>query len=194
MTTEPPPPSRAPTRTLAGTRAAIGLGGNLGDVPEAFRHAADRLDAAPGCRVLAASSLYQTAPLGPVAQPPYLNAALLLNVTLGPHELLGLLLAIERDRGRDRLREERWGPRTLDLDLLLYRDELIDTPDLKVPHPRLRERLFVLEPLAEIAPELIVPGTDSPVAVLAARLRGVQRVERLALTWRTPSSDAARAT
>lgn len=159
--------------------AAVGLGGNTGDVSASFRHAVDRLDAADGCRVVAASSLYETDPVGPIPQPAFLNAAVLVATKLEPRPLLALLLGIERERGRNRASEERWGPRTLDLDLLLFGERVIDEPDLRVPHPRLAERRFVLEPLAEILPDSAIPGHDAPARVLAMRLVGTQSVRRL---------------
>jgi 2-amino-4-hydroxy-6-hydroxymethyldihydropteridine diphosphokinase len=108
-----------------------------------------------------------------VRQGPYLNAAALLETALGARALLDALLAIERARGRDRAGAARWGPRTLDLDLLLYGDRIIDEPGLTVPHPRMHERLFVLRPLALIAPEMIVPTCRLSVGALLSRLDAV---------------------
>jgi 2-amino-4-hydroxy-6-hydroxymethyldihydropteridine diphosphokinase len=111
------------------------------------------------------SSIRETTPVGPVTdQPAFLNAAIELRTTLSPRVLLELLLDIERMFGRDRNCEQRWGPRTLDLDLLMYADLLTDEPGLIVPHPRLTDRRFVLEPLAELGPDRIVPGTAATVA------------------------------
>ena len=147
------------------TTAYIGLGANLGDREAAIRGAAARL----GVRRL--SALRETEPWGPVAdQPRYLNAVGELETELPPRALLAELLAAEKAFGRDREDAVRFGPRTLDLDLLLYGSERLDEPDLTVPHPRLREREFVLEPLAELAPELDVPGLGE----VQALLRGVQ--------------------
>ncbi len=129
---------------------AIGLGGNLGDVAGAFQRALAQLDAADGIRVVATSSLYRTAPVGGPEQPDYLNAAALLAVGVDPHDLLTLLQAEEVAAAR--VREERWGPRTLDLDILWWDDHALHAPDLVVPHPRLHERRFALEPLLEVAP------------------------------------------
>ena len=142
--------------------AYIGLGSNLGD-REATIEAA--IAALPG--VVAVSRLRETAPVGVLDQPPFLNGAAALATTLTPSELLGKLLAIERELGRER--RERWGPRTIDLDLLLYGDAEVDEPGLTVPHPRLHERRFVLEPLHELDPELVVPGRG-PVADLLSEL------------------------
>lgn len=132
------------------TRAVIGIGGNVGDVAHAFRAALGELDRAEGVRVIAVSSLYRTAPVGGVEQDDFLNAAALLEVTLGPMELLHLLL--ETESGHGRTREVHWGPRTLDLDLLWVEGLVLAAPGLIIPHPRLHERRFALQPLVEIAP------------------------------------------
>ena len=110
-----------------------------------------------GIAVLAVSSFRETDPVGKVDQPRFVNAAAELETSLAPGELLDRLLEAERALGRDRAKEERWGPRTLDLDLLLYGDVTIDEPGLEVPHPRLAERAFVLEPLLELDPDLRLP-------------------------------------
>ena len=147
------------------TVAYIGFGLNLGDREAAIRGAAERL----GVRRL--STLRETEPWGPVPdQPRYLNAVGELETELPPRALLELLMAVERDFGRDREGAVRFGPRTLDLDLLLYGSERLVEPDLTVPHPGLHEREFVLEPLAELAPELEIPGLGQVTALL----RGVQ--------------------
>lgn len=132
------------------SRAVIGIGGNVGDVAQAFREALGELDRTQGVRVVAASSLYRTAPVGGVEQDDFLNAAALLEVTLGAPQLLQLLLTTEKEHGRTR--DIHWGPRTLDLDLLWYEDVVLAAPGLIVPHPRLHERRFALEPLVEVAP------------------------------------------
>jgi 2-amino-4-hydroxy-6-hydroxymethyldihydropteridine diphosphokinase len=129
---------------------AIGLGGNLGDVAGSFERALAQLDAADGIRIVAVSSLYRSAPVGGPEQPDYLNAAALLAVGVDPHALLALLQGEEVAAAR--VREERWGPRTLDLDILWWNDLSITTPDLVVPHPRLHERRFALAPLVELVP------------------------------------------
>ena len=133
------------------TRAYVGLGSNLGDREATIRAA---LAALPG--VVAVSTLRETDPVGVTDQPAFLNGAAALETELSPQELLEALLAVERELGRER--RERWGPRTIDLDLLLYGGESVDEPGLTVPHPSLHERRFVLEPLAELDPELVVPG------------------------------------
>lgn len=130
----------------------IGLGANLGDRVRALRGALDELDRHPDIEVSAVSSFIETEPVGgPPGQPPFLNAAAELRTTLSPRRLLAVLQEVEDLFGRER--KVRWGPRTLDLDLLLYEDRIIDEPDLRVPHPRMHERRFVLQPLAQIAPE-----------------------------------------
>jgi 2-amino-4-hydroxy-6-hydroxymethyldihydropteridine diphosphokinase len=138
-------------------RIFVGLGSNLGDREENLDRALDLLNGyAP--RLVFCSSFYETEPVGVTDQPKFLNAvAEVRSDNLSPRELLDRLLEIERELGRDRTTEERWGPRTIDLDLLLYGDEVIDEPGLTVPHPRLAERRFVLEPLHELAPELVLP-------------------------------------
>ncbi len=125
------------------------------------------LDDPPQLSVVRVATVRETAPVGVVDQPPFLNTAASLETTLGPRELLDRLLAVERELGRVRT-SERWGPRTLDLDLLLYGDAVHDEPGLTVPHPRLHERRFVLEPLSELAPDLVVPGCGRVKALLAA--------------------------
>lgn len=139
------------------TRAYVGLGANLGDREETIRAAVRALGAEDGIEVVAVSALRETEPVGVGEQPLYLNGAAELETALTAPELLGRLLAVERRFGRVRVAGEH-GPRTLDLDLLLYGDEVLDGPGLTVPHPRLHERRFVLEPLAELAPTLVVPG------------------------------------
>lgn len=151
-------------------RAAIGLGSNLGDRHAHLAAAFDALAAAPATHLLARSSVRETAPVGPIAQGPFLNAVALIETSLPPRELLSRLHAIERSRGRDRAREQRWGPRTLDLDILLYDNLILDQPGLTIPHPRLHERRFVLEPLAEVWPDAIVPPLRRSVADLLAAL------------------------
>lgn len=133
------------------TRAYVGLGANLGDREATIRAALAEL---PG--LVAVSELRETDPVGVVGQPAFLNGAAALETELSARELLDALLAIERELGRER--RERWGPRTIDLDLLLYGAERIDEPGLTVPHPRLHERRFALEPLADLDPELLIPG------------------------------------
>jgi 2-amino-4-hydroxy-6-hydroxymethyldihydropteridine diphosphokinase len=147
------------------TRAYVGLGANLGDRRRALRAAVDALSAEDGVEVVSVSVLRETEPVGVGQQPLYLNGAAELETTLTARELLDRLLAVEQRFGRIRVSGEH-GPRTLDLDLLLYGDEVIDEPGLTVPHPRLHERRFVLEPLAELAPGLVVPGRGDVESLL----------------------------
>jgi 2-amino-4-hydroxy-6-hydroxymethyldihydropteridine diphosphokinase len=144
------------------TLAYVGLGSNLGDRNATIRAAVAAL---PG--VVAVSELRETDPVGVTEQPAFLNGAVAVETELSARELLDALLAVERALGRER--RERWGPRTIDLDLLLFGTETIDEPGLTVPHPRLHERRFALEPLAELDPELAVPGRG-PVKDLLAGL------------------------
>jgi 2-amino-4-hydroxy-6-hydroxymethyldihydropteridine diphosphokinase len=150
----------------APVRAYIGLGSNLGDRERTIEDAVALLRADPGLDVVSVSSLRETEPWGPVEQPRFLNGAAEVETSLPPREVLGVLLDIERRLGR--VREERFGPRTIDLDLLLYGDAVVDEPGLIVPHPRLHERAFALEPLQELVPGLVVAGRGSVVALLAA--------------------------
>jgi 2-amino-4-hydroxy-6-hydroxymethyldihydropteridine diphosphokinase len=151
----------------APVRACIGLGGNVGDAAATVRAAFAALDSLPDTHLLACSRLYRTPAWGIETQPDFVNAAALLDTTLEAPALLEGLLGIERAFGRER--RERWGPRTLDLDLLLYGDQAVDRPGLHVPHPHLHERAFVLRPLADIAPGAMVPGRGA-VADLLARV------------------------
>ncbi len=138
-------------------RAYVGLGSNLGEREATLRQALEALGSIDGIEVVAVSSFRETDPVGMVDQPRFVNAAAALETTLGPRELLESLLEVERGLGRDRSREKRWGPRTIDLDLLLYGDETVAEPGLEIPHPRLAERAFVLQPLLELDPGLRLP-------------------------------------
>lgn len=140
------------------TLAAVGLGANLGDAARTLRDAIAALDTLPGTRVVQASRLYRTPAWGVTDQPDFINAVALLDTSLSPSDMLEALLRIERDFGRVRIEGERWGPRTLDLDLLLHGDAVIDQPGLRVPHPHLHERAFALLPLLEAWPGAIIPG------------------------------------
>lgn len=147
--------------------AYIGLGANLGDAEATVRAALVALHALPATRCLAASRLYRTPAWGRLDQPAFVNAAAALETSLAPEALLDALLALERSHGRERLDGERWGPRTLDLDVLLFGAAVIDSPRLRVPHPHLHERAFALLPLAEIAPQAPIPGHGTVQAALA---------------------------
>ena len=148
------------------TTAFVGLGANLGAREETLRCAVELLAAADDVDVLAVSQLRETAPVGVVDQPGFLNGAVAIDTARAPRDLLELLLEIERSLGR--VRGERWGPRTIDLDLLVYGDEVVEEPGLRVPHPRLHERRFALEPLAELQPDLEVPGWGEVSTLLSA--------------------------
>jgi 2-amino-4-hydroxy-6-hydroxymethyldihydropteridine diphosphokinase len=146
----------------------VGLGANIGDRRRSLAAALDALAAEPGIEIVAVSSQRETEPVGYADQPRFLNAAAAIDTELPARELLDLLLDVERSLGRTR-EGPRFGPRTIDLDLLVYGDERIDEPGLEVPHPRLHERRFALEPLHELDPALVVPGRG-PVGELLAGL------------------------
>ena len=139
-------------------QAWIGLGGNLGDAIATLHAALQELDGLPQTRLVRASKFYRTPAWGVAEQPDFINAVALLDTRLSPRDLLDALLDIERAFGRERNRSERWGPRVLDLDLLLYDSAVIDEPGLCVPHPHLHERAFALLPLVEITPDAFIPG------------------------------------
>lgn len=155
--------------------SAIALGSNLGNSHQILEDALKKLAQTPGITLQACSSWYQTEPVGP-PQPDFLNGCALLEVQLTPQELLETLLGIEAQFGR--VRQERNGPRTLDLDLLLFDNLILDTPALKLPHPRMDERAFVLVPLAEIAPDWVEPVSGKAIAQLVERVdcSGVRRL------------------
>ena len=150
------------------TIAYIGLGANLGERERTIAAALRRIDEDERTSLLRSTVPIETDPVGYTDQPRFLNAAASLATTRSPRELLDLLLEIERDLGRVRGEGPRYGPRTIDLDLLLYGDETVDEPGLTVPHPRLAERRFALEPLAELDPALEVPGQGSVQSLLAS--------------------------
>ncbi len=148
-----------------GTIAYLGLGTNLGDRQANIQAALQKLADLPTIQLMRVSSLYETAPVGVTNQPDFLNLVVAARTSLAPQALLDSLLHIENQMGRTRT--QRWGPRVIDLDLLLYGDAQVALPGLTVPHPRLRERAFVVVPLAEIAPNLALPGDGKGVADLA---------------------------
>jgi 2-amino-4-hydroxy-6-hydroxymethyldihydropteridine diphosphokinase len=158
-----------PERIEVVTKAYVGIGSNLGEPERQIEAALALLRAEQGIEFVAVSTLRETEPVGYLDQPNFLNGAAVLETSLAPQELLERLLAIEQRLGRVRGDGPRFGPRTIDLDLLLHGDETIDEPGLTVPHPRLAERRFVLEPLAELDPTLEIPG-HGPVQVLLAGL------------------------
>ena len=159
-------------------RAAIGLGANLGDAAGSVRAAMDALAGLPATTLQAASRFYRTPAWGVTAQPDFINAVALVETTLSPRDLLDALLAIERSFGRTRLDGERWGPRTLDLDILLFGNRLLSEERLTVPHYHMHARAFVLYPLAEIAPpDLQLPDGRSLEQLLAAcPFEGLERL------------------
>jgi len=161
---------------IGGTRAYVGLGSNLAQPERQIERAIDALGSLPGSQRVAQSSRYRSLPWGDPDQDDYINAVAAIDTTLTPQQLLAELLAIELRQGRDRSSGRRNGPRTLDLDLLVYGDATIDAPGLQLPHPRLHERAFVLMPLAEIAPDLVIPGLGAVKTLL--------RPEFGSLCWR----------
>jgi 2-amino-4-hydroxy-6-hydroxymethyldihydropteridine diphosphokinase len=158
--------------------AYIGFGSNLGDRLENCRNAIGALAALPPCSLLKTSSFYETSPVGLVDQPAFINGVVLLETDEDAHWLLSQMLEIEKTFGR--IRNLKWGPRSIDLDLLFFDDQIINTPELSVPHPSLHERRFVLEPLNEVAPDFRHPSLGKSVADLRNDLKdGEQRVEVL---------------
>lgn len=164
-----------------GARAFLGLGSNVGDRVETLHSAVYALDDAAGMTVVDVSGVYETEPWGPVDQEPFLNCVVRVRTDLDPHALLGECQLTEEAFGRDRADERRWGPRTLDVDVLLYDGREIDTPGLTVPHPRLAERAFVLIPLLEVFPGGALPDGRRLTSLLAelAPVEGVELVMRL---------------
>ena len=150
-------------------RAYVGLGANLGDRAATLRRAIDLLAERPAIDVVGVSSFRETDPVGYLDQPRFLNAAVAVETSLTPSALLAALLDVERELGRVR-EGPRYGPRTVDLDLLVMDDLVLDEPGLELPHPRLHDRMFALEPLAELDPELVVPGRG-PVRQLLLSLQ-----------------------
>lgn len=151
---------------MSGVRAWIGLGGNRDDSPVLLREALTRLAAVPGVELLRRSAVYRSPPWGVVDQPDFVNAVAELETTLGPRDLLRLLLAVESGLGRDRAGESRWGPRCIDLDLLTYGDVRLRSEELELPHPRMHLRAFVLVPLLELEPGFRIPGRGSAAECL----------------------------
>ncbi|MFK8252277.1 2-amino-4-hydroxy-6-hydroxymethyldihydropteridine diphosphokinase [Ancylobacter terrae] len=157
--------------------AYLCLGSNLGDRAGTMAKAVG-LIARIGLKIIARSSLYETSPWGPVPQGPYLNLVVAVETDLSPRELLNMLLGVEHAFGRDRTREVRFGPRTIDIDILLYGDDIVAEPDLEIPHPRMMERAFALVPLAEIAPDLVVGGVSLVDALGQLDTSGIVKVGR----------------
>ncbi|WP_222564811.1 2-amino-4-hydroxy-6-hydroxymethyldihydropteridine diphosphokinase [Novilysobacter antarcticus] len=169
--------------------AFVGLGSNLGDSAAIMREAFAALGGIPRTEVLATSRLYRTPAWGMTDQPDFLNAVGMLRTELPPQALLRALLEIEREAGRVRLDDgsDRWGPRTLDLDLLLYGDRVVDEPGLTVPHPHLHERAFALLPLLEIAPDATIPGIGRAADALAGL--ACDDIQALPCTTAAPPRD-----
>lgn len=155
-------------------RVFVGLGGNLGDPARTMGAALRLLDADGETGVVAVSSLYRTPPWGKTDQPDFLNAAAELATGLSPHALLDLCM--ETERRLKRVREERWGPRTIDIDILVFGERAIHETELAVPHPRMLERPFVMVPLAEIAPDLILSGSSVAERLAAMDTAGIERL------------------
>jgi 2-amino-4-hydroxy-6-hydroxymethyldihydropteridine diphosphokinase len=158
--------------------AFIALGGNIGDVRATFDRAISLLCDDSDIRLTARSSDYRTPPWGITDQPPFINAVIAVSTTLAPHTLLARAQACERAFGRNRAREQRWGPRTIDLDVLAYDDLALHDETLTLPHPHLFERAFVLVPLAEIAPDAVIAGIRIGDALKRVDTAGVEKLPR----------------
>ena len=158
----------------------IALGGNVGDVRATFQKAISNICGMTQAALLARSSDYATPPWGEIDQARFINACIAIDTSLDPHALLFTLHKIENKFGRDRTHETRWGPRTLDLDLIAYDDVSIDKPELTLPHPRLFERAFVLVPLVEIVPDRLIAGRDIKAALAGLSTDGIERLPELA--------------
>ena len=159
--------------------ALIALGGNVGDVRSTFQKAIANICGMAQAALKARSSDYATPPWGDEEQPPFINACIEIETALDPHALLFTLHKIESRFGRDRASERRWGPRPLDLDLIAYDDVSMQTPELKLPHPRAFERAFVLVPLAEIAPDRVIAGRQVASALAQLSTQGIERLADL---------------
>ncbi|MCI0690368.1 2-amino-4-hydroxy-6-hydroxymethyldihydropteridine diphosphokinase [candidate division KSB1 bacterium] len=164
-------------RATSNDRVFIALGSNLGDRAAWLRQAQEKLFGAPTVQLVAASTVYETEPVGKIDQPAFLNQVLEVRTTLAPENLLSRLLQVERELGR--ARNERWGPRNIDLDLLAFGGCILKTGRLTLPHPELHRRRFVLQPWAEIAPEFIVPGFSATVEGLLKNCGDNNRVQKI---------------
>lgn len=164
------------------TRVSIGLGGNLGDPVKAMAEALRALDVHPACRLKAVSRLYRTPPWGKTDQADFFNSCAVMETALEPLELLELCLSIERSMKRVRI--ERWGPRTIDIDVLTYGDEIVHLEGLEVPHPRMTQRAFVLMPLAELMPDQIVSDKTISAWLSQADLAGIKVESQDGSWWR----------
>jgi len=159
--------------------AVIALGGNVGDVRATFKKAIAHVCGMAQAALLARSPDYATPPWGEQDQPRFINACIEIETSLDPHALLFTLHKVEQKFGRDRSKEQRWGPRSLDLDLIAYDDVELDRPELTLPHPRLFERAFVLVPLAEIAPDRVIAGRRVKDALAQLSTGGIERLADL---------------
>jgi 2-amino-4-hydroxy-6-hydroxymethyldihydropteridine diphosphokinase len=157
-------------------KAFLGLGGNVGDSRATLNRAVAMLNDGHDLKLLARSADYQTPPWGVENQAPFVNLCLAVETTLTPHQLLQRVHEVERELGRNRTAETRWGPRTCDIDILSYDDTALNEPDLTLPHPRMFERGFVLMPLAEIAPDAVIGGRRVMDALKAADIAGIVRL------------------
>lgn len=156
--------------------ALVGFGGNMGDVRATLSRAVELFCDGRDIRLVARSADYRTPPWGMADQPPFVNLCVAVATALSPQVLLARALGVERELGRDRAREQRWGPRSVDIDLLAYDDIMLDEPGLTLPHPRLLERAFVLLPLAEIVPDRIIAGTCIRDALASVDASGIERL------------------
>ncbi|MDR6227080.1 2-amino-4-hydroxy-6-hydroxymethyldihydropteridine diphosphokinase [Desmospora profundinema] len=172
------------------TRAFIGLGTNLGERTANLKEALTRLDRQEGIRVVRVSRIYETKPVGLLEQPDFLNRCAEVETSLSPAELLAAMLRVERDLHR--VRTIRWGPRTIDLDLLLMGDQVIREPSLTVPHPRMTERAFVLIPLKEIASDVVIPPTGRTVGQWAEEVPDRDHVRPISCDGQTEKNDSRR--
>jgi 2-amino-4-hydroxy-6-hydroxymethyldihydropteridine diphosphokinase len=159
--------------------ALLALGGNVGNVRSTFDRAVAMLGDGAAVRLMARSSDYRTPPWGVTDQPAFVNAVIAVATSLTPHELFARAIAVERALGRDRRNERRWGPRSVDIDLLAYDDLTLNDADLTLPHPRLFERAFVLVPLAEIAPDRVIAGFRIGDALKRIDASGIEKLPRL---------------
>jgi 2-amino-4-hydroxy-6-hydroxymethyldihydropteridine diphosphokinase len=158
-------------------RAFIAFGGNVGDARGTIAQAIESFCDGATVRLLARSSDYKTPPWGVTDQPPFINACIEIETGLAPHDLLARAHQVEREFGRDRKKEQRWGPRSLDIDLLSYEGVHLETADLTLPHPRIFERAFVLVPLVEIAPQAVVGGRSLADALAGLDRSGIERLQ-----------------
>jgi 2-amino-4-hydroxy-6-hydroxymethyldihydropteridine diphosphokinase len=168
--------------------AALGLGGNVGDPPAAMGHALRAIDAQEECRVTAVSRLYLTPPWGKTDQADFFNCCALVETRLEPEDLLDLCLSIEKDMKR--VRDERWGPRTLDIDILTYGALEQKTERLELPHPRMTERAFVMLPLADLAPQMMIAGRKAESWAGGLNSTGMRIAKADGLWWRSPTGPA----